>query len=56
MEELTPGQYSGPADLGPVSLRQYELVYSILARKQEFLVNFPALSHRNYESTRDLNS
>ena len=24
----------------PVSLRQYELVYSILARKQEFLVNF----------------
>ena len=33
--------------LGPVSLRQYELVYSILARKQEFLVNFKALSHRN---------
>ena len=32
---------------GPVSLRQYELVYSILARKQEFLVNFQALSHRN---------
>ena len=36
-------------DLGPVSLRQYELVYSIFACKQEFLVNFRALSHRNYE-------
>ena len=33
--------------LGPISLRQYELVYLILARKQEFLVNFQALSHRN---------
>ena len=32
-------------DLGPISLRQYELVYSILARKQEFVVNFQALSH-----------
>ena len=29
-------------DQGPVSLRQYKLVYSILARKQEFLVNFQA--------------
>ena len=34
-------------NLGPVSLRQYELVYSIFARKQEFLVYFQALSHRN---------
>ena len=30
--------------LGPVSLRQYELVNRILARKQEFLVYFQALS------------
>ena len=29
-------------DKGPVSLRQYELVYRILARKQEFLVYFQA--------------
>ena len=34
-------------DLGPVSLRQYELVYGILARKQEFLVYCQALFHRN---------
>ena len=38
---------TGDEDLGPVSLRLYELVYHILARKQEFLVYFQALSHRN---------
>ena len=32
---------------GAVSLRQYELVYSILARKYEFLVYWLALSYRN---------
>ena len=37
---------SGTA-LGPVSLRQYELVYSILVRKYEFPVYLLALSYRN---------
>ena len=38
---------------GPVSLRQYELVYHILARKQELLYLF---RHSLKEFTKDLNS
>ena len=36
-------------DQGPVSLRQYELLYSIIASKYEFLVYFLALSYRNLQ-------
>ena len=37
-----------PLDLlGPVSLRQYELVYGNLTRKRKFLVYSQALSHRS---------
>ena len=33
--------------LEAVSLRQYKLVYCILARKRQFLVYFQSLAHKN---------
>ena len=42
--------------LGPISLRLYELVYRIVAHKQEFLVYFHALSHRNLRGFELVNS